>query len=193
MQKQEVETQESHNKTLLRQEIFKLNSTIEKNENKFKLDISYQKKVRDDDILNIIENSSSSVNKSAIVSLALTKVKDKFKNEVETEYKDIKLMKGDAETEYRGKLINIESKYISACNTKCEDYRIDYEQKMNILNSETSKIKNDYNKLKNENKRAETELVEMYKVIFNIKNNMNNKTMISSEIEKIKPDKLPVL
>ena len=103
-------------------------------------------------------------------------------------------MKVDAETEYRGKLINIESKYLSACNTKCEDYMIDYEQKMNILNSDTSsKIKNDYNKLKNEYKRAETELVEMYKIIFNIKNNMNNKTMIKSEIEKIKPDKLPVL
>ena len=144
--------------------------------------------------MNKIENSSTSVNKSAIVSLALTKVKDRFKNEVETEYKDIKLMKVDAETEYRGKLINIESKYLSACNTKCEDYMIDYEQKMNILNSDTSsKIKNDYNKLKNENKRAETELVEMYKIIFNIKNNMNNKTMIKSEIEKIKPDKLPVL
>lgn len=48
--------------------------------------------------------------------------------------------------------------------------------------------------MKNENKRAESELVELYKVITNIKHNIGNKTAIKSEIElKIKPDKLPVL
>jgi len=65
---------------------------------------------------------------------------------------------------------------------------------MNVLNNQAAKIKKDYETLKNENKRAESELVELYKVISNIKYNIGNKTAIKSEIElKIKPDKLPVL
>jgi len=62
------------------------------------------------------------------------------------------------------------------------------------LNSENSNLKNGLEKLKNDQKISSNELVEMYKIIKNIKNNIDNKTFIKSEIDlKLRPDKFPLL
>lgn len=62
------------------------------------------------------------------------------------------------------------------------------------LNSDNSKIKKELDKIKNDFNSSSNEMVEMYKVIKNINNNIDNKTFIKREIElKLRPDKLPIL
>lgn len=84
--------QESHNKSLLRKEIHDLKEILAKKEKEYQVNLNLQKKVRDEDMINIIDNSSTSVNKSAIVSQALTALKDEFKKQVLDNNKDIDLI-----------------------------------------------------------------------------------------------------
>lgn len=91
-QNSELINQESHNKSLLRKEIHDLKEILAKKEKEYQVNLNLQKKVRDDDMINIIENSSTSVNKSAIVSQALTALKDEFKKQVLDNNKDVNLI-----------------------------------------------------------------------------------------------------
>jgi len=75
----------------LRKEIHSLKEIIGKKERQYELNLISQKKSRDEDLLNIIENSATSINKSAIVSLALTKLKDQIKNHVDKDFKDLNI------------------------------------------------------------------------------------------------------
>lgn len=96
-----------------------------KKEKEYQFKLDYQKKARDDDMINIIENSSTSVNKSAIVSQALTKLKDEFKNQVLKNNKDINLIKSDLEEHQTSKIKEIESHFLKNFNQKFEEYRRD--------------------------------------------------------------------
>lgn len=59
-------------------------------------------------MINIIENSSTSVNKSAIVSQALNNLKEEFKIQVLKNNKDINMIKNDLESHQIDKLKEIE-------------------------------------------------------------------------------------
>lgn len=116
-----MENQETHNKTILRKEIHDLKELLVTKEKEYKFNLNQMKKARDDDMINIIENSSTSVNKSAIVSQALTTLKNEFKNQVLKDNKDLNLIKNDLEEHWSGKIKEIEARLINDCNQRCDD------------------------------------------------------------------------